>query len=228
MSACGFIGGMFKKPRQRGELLLAPVVEIGRMKPQVKLTVAPSRAGKIHSEFGACDGAEHKAPNAVAAEQEHRAGNVDEPGIALPRERSRRRDRQRFIGKIHDPARDASDIAGGHEPTEVGTAIRPQARAAQYFELTDGITREDKRFEWQVMGAMQVARKFELLARLRGGQGVEITMTPAVATDLMGGFGADDALSTTSGAYQHSLVPGCDAALGSSRRAATIAHITGI
>src|SRR5438128_1387523 len=33
--AC-FFGGIFEEPRHRGELLFAPIVEIGRMEPQVK------------------------------------------------------------------------------------------------------------------------------------------------------------------------------------------------
>jgi hypothetical protein len=44
VATAGLVGGVLQKPCQRGELLIAPVIKIGGMEPQMKTTAGIARA----------------------------------------------------------------------------------------------------------------------------------------------------------------------------------------
>src|SRR5262249_39648388 len=181
----GLVGCLLKKPSERRELLVTPVVKVRRMKPHVQDALAVARASKTPGELRTRSRSTHKSTRTRAGEQQHRTWNVNEAVIILAGDDRRWSNWQHFVNKIGSSARHTTGSASGHEPTEIGTAKCDKSRIAQHIQVADGITRENESVELQRMNAVLLPGEFKILPCLCCRHAVEIAMTSAVAANFM-------------------------------------------
>jgi len=121
----------------RRKLLVATVIEVRWVEPEMKYASGPARARQSELELGAGHLRQDEAAQAVSAHQQHGFLQLDQR-TTFSCQRRVWRHRQDFVGEV----RDAGDRAAGplrrDRPPDIGIAEHAQADALQLVEVAAG------------------------------------------------------------------------------------------
>jgi hypothetical protein len=98
-----------------------------------------------------------------------------------------------LVDEVGRPGGEASARIGGPQQADVAAAHDAKPRLGQNLQVPDRAAGKHEGFETQAVGAMHALGKFQIVPRLGGGDPIEVDVPPAVAADLVGDLGRDDA-----------------------------------